>query len=658
MNYRNLLPVGKSWLRRIVGLALLIVLSVGLFRNSLLRWYAERKISRFNDRYHCQLVVEGLAFSGLTGLKIQKIGLTDPQGDTLVRGDNFKISIGLWSDGALALHPSSMKVNRLHLLFSYLDGRSNWDFLFQSPSSRIDITRRQPPDLSLRAHLFSRFIFKYLPATTRFHHLEFNATYQGLPLKIAGDSLLLSDEAFSNRLVISDDSTHYTLRVRGYLNRKKHQGEVTMYPDLSTTGWLPFLPTAADTRMAFDTLRFWFRAFHEDQQLYRVELAGDVVHLRVANPALSDEIVSLSETRGRVGLVIQNHCVATDTGAYVEANGLRLPFSARLCLAPQPVVQVKIRTGWFPAPRLFEALPAGLFYNLQEMKVKGELSYTLDFRLDTRMPDSLWFESRLEKRGFSIQSFGRTPLTLMNGPFLYTAYEKGVPVRSFVVGPENPGFVPLEQIPLHLRYAVMTSEDGGFYQHNGFLPDAFREAMIANIKAGRFVRGGSTISMQLVKNVFLNRNKTITRKLEEALIVWLIENQRLTSKDRMFEVYLNIIEWGPMVYGIKEASRFYFSKRPSALTLAESIFLAGIIPSPKKFMYYVDSEGRPRPFLQNYFRLMGTKMLAKGFISEDMLPRLDPNSVKITGEALRFLPQADTLPSDSTWVPLPPEGVF
>src|SRR6185295_15378504 len=107
----------------------------------------------------------------------------------------------------------------------------------------------------------------------------------------------------------------------------------------------------------------------------------------------------------------------------------------------------------------------------------------------------------------------------------------------------------------------------------------------ANYKAGKFVRGGSTISMQLVKNVFLTRNKTIARKIEEALIVWLIENNRLSSKERMYEVYLNLIEWGPNVYGIGEASRFYFYKSPADLSLAESIFLAMIVPRPKGFKY-------------------------------------------------------------------------
>ena len=100
--------------------------------------------------------------------------------------------------------------------------------------------------------------------------------------------------------------------------------------------------------------------------------------------------------------------------------------------------------------------------------------------------------------------------------------------------------------------------------------------------------------MQLVKNVFLNRNKNIARKLEEALIVWLIETNRLTSKARMFEVYLNIAEWGPMVYGIREAADFYFSKRPSQLTLEECIYLASIIPKPKHFMTSFTNSGQLR----------------------------------------------------------------
>jgi membrane peptidoglycan carboxypeptidase len=160
--------------------------------------------------------------------------------------------------------------------------------------------------------------------------------------------------------------------------------------------------------------------------------------------------------------------------------------------------------------------------------------------------------------------------------------------------------------------AVLQSEDGGFFYHQGFLPDAIREAMVYDLKERRFARGGSTISMQLVKNVFLNRRKNIARKLEEALIVWLIEQNRLTSKECMFEVYLNIAEWGPGVYGLLEASEFYFGKRPSQLTLEECIYLASIIPKPKHYRSSFEAEALLLP--KDFVSLSISKVIWQRYI--------------------------------------------
>ena len=150
----------------------------------------------------------------------------------------------------------------------------------------------------------------------------------------------------------------------------------------------------------------------------------------------------------------------------------------------------------------------------------------------------------MKAKDFQILAYGNTDLRKMNEPFEYTVYEQGEPVRSFEIGPANPSFRPFNAVSRYLPLVIMQSEDAGFFYHNGFIPSAIRESLIQDIKERRFARGGSTLSMQLVKNVFLSRNKTIARKLEEMLIVWLIESDHLTSKERMFEVYLNIAEWG------------------------------------------------------------------------------------------------------------------
>jgi membrane peptidoglycan carboxypeptidase len=259
---------------------------------------------------------------------------------------------------------------------------------------------------------------------------------------------------------------------------------------------------------------------------------------------------------------------------------------------------LKVSKNNFNASDLFESLPEGLFENLQGLKAEGKLSYRMNFFVDMNQVDSLLFESRIIKHNFKIVTYGNTNLSKMSGPFMYTAYEKGEPVKTFEVGPDNPDFRTIDQISPYLKNAVFLCEDNGFMWHNGFLLESFRSAIVVNIKHKRFVRGGSTISMQLVKNVFLNRNKTVARKLEEMMIVWLIESNRLTSKNRMFEVYLNIIEWGPMIYGAEEASRFYFKKDVSQLSMPEAIFMASIIPRPKYYQYAFDSGQVLKTYLQ------------------------------------------------------------
>ena len=269
---------------------------------------------------------------------------------------------------------------------------------------------------------------------------------------------------------------------------------------------------------------------------------------------------------------------------------------------------------------------------LQKNRIKREL-YEEYMELQER---KALFIKKLKEKDFRIIEYGATSLSKMSEEFVYTAYENGIPVKTFPVGPSWEHFTPLDSISPLLRMSVMQSEDGAFFYHKGFLPDAMREALIYDLQVERFARGGSTITMQLVKNVFLNRNKNFARKLEEALIVWLIETERLTSKERMYEVYLNIAEWGPLVYGIQEASAYYFGKRPSQLTTEESIFLASIIPKPKHFRSSFAENGRLKENMEGYYKLIAGRLAKKGLISEIEADSIRPD-IQVTGDALNSL---------------------
>jgi hypothetical protein len=258
-----------------------------------------------------------------------------------------------------------------------------------------------------------------------------------------------------------------------------------------------------------------------------------------------------------------------------------------------------------------------MFDALDGIQVSGKLNYALNFYMDASKPDDLQFDSRLSKDNFRVVKYGKTDLTKLNSPFVHTPYERGKPMSPHLIGPENPEFTPLEQIAPSLRNAVMTAEDPSFYTNHGFVEEAFRKSLVTDFKTKKFKRGGSGISMQLVKNAFLSREKTLARKIEEILIVWIIENNRIMTKNRMLEVYLNIIEWGRGIYGISEASHYYFGKSPSELTLGESIYLASIVPYPKGGLYAFQPDGTLRPGLHGYFNLIGRLMAGKGLTQRD-----------------------------------------
>lgn len=142
-------------------------------------------------------------------------------------------------------------------------------------------------------------------------------------------------------------------------------------------------------------------------------------------------------------------------------------------------------------------------------------------------------------------------------------------------------WVAYENISPHLKRAIIASEDSQFMKHNGFDFQSIQHALEKNIKQGKWVVGGSTISQQLAKNLFLSDKKTLWRKFEEALITIMLENTM--PKRRVLEIYLNMIEWGHVVFGAEAAALHYFGVPASALTAKQAAFLASMVTNPRYY---------------------------------------------------------------------------
>jgi monofunctional biosynthetic peptidoglycan transglycosylase len=168
-----------------------------------------------------------------------------------------------------------------------------------------------------------------------------------------------------------------------------------------------------------------------------------------------------------------------------------------------------------------------------------------------------------------------------------------IPTASYIKGcfttkmysvplcPGSKNYSPLKSISPFMQQALILSEDSTFFQHHGFDWESMEKSAKENLKTGKYKRGGSTITQQLAKNLFLNKQKTLMRKALEAILTLKIE-QSLT-KNEILERYLNVVEFGKDIYGVQAAGQYYFNKKPSELDVAESAFLVMLLPSPIKY---------------------------------------------------------------------------
>jgi monofunctional glycosyltransferase len=182
--------------------------------------------------------------------------------------------------------------------------------------------------------------------------------------------------------------------------------------------------------------------------------------------------------------------------------------------------------------------------------------------------------------------------------------------------PSEGSYVRYDQISVDVINAVVASEDATFFHHGGFDWHEMKESFSANLRQRGYKRGGSTITQQLAKNVFLAKEKSLLRKLREAVLTFEIE--RLYTKKEILERYLNVVEFGPNIYGIRGAARHYFQKAPGELHVLEAGFLAFLLPNPVSYSKSF-SQGALTPFARKMVTVILRRLAGFRKISPDTL---------------------------------------
>jgi hypothetical protein len=298
----------------------------------------------------------------------------------------------------------------------------------------------------------------------------------------------------------------------------------------------------------------------------------------------------------------------------IEASGIPVDVSSASLTKLDEGYQIAAR-GKIPhthCQELFNSLPFEMRSSLPGLIFEGELGMDFDVQMDWQNPDDAVLDFSVDNR-CKVVSEGSLKLDKFGTTFVHHVKDK-VGEHDFVMGPGSASWVNLEEVAEHMPHAIVTTEDGAFYKHKGISVFAIKRAAIKNVKKGYFAFGASTITMQLVKNLFLSRDRTISRKLQEMIITWWVENSM--DKDQIIELYLNVVEFGPAIYGIRNASLHYFDKEPSELSLLECAYLAKMLPNPVGRYRYYKNGGIDEKWRAVLERVV-TKMFTRNYITEE-----------------------------------------
>ena len=312
----------------------------------------------------------------------------------------------------------------------------------------------------------------------------------------------------------------------------------------------------------------------------------------------------------------------TIPAATLRRGGLEVDFDGEFVHPEDPSLRkyrVHLAVPKVACQEVIKAIPAELAPSLVGFELKGEFELDLEADIDFSDLEKLALTGKIEKdKCKAVKTPTLVAASRLNGAFTHRVTMRDGSQRTVELSEGSGSFTALDQISPYMIAAVLTTEDGGFWRHKGFLTSQFQAALKRNLEAGKIRLGASTITMQMVKNVLLSHERTLSRKLQEMFLTWYVE-QSLT-KQRIMEIYLNVIEFGPGIYGVTSAAMHYFGKAPADLTPPEAAYLALMLPSPvRRHVNYC--EGGLTPAFQVKMKRLLAIMQSRG--------RLDPETYEI-----------------------------
>lgn len=612
------------------GVLLVILLTFYLLIPVFAKQAIYSKIAKVEQEKNCSIQLEKLKIAkfsilGNFDIKMDAIKVSDKNAkEAFLNVTDSKFKIQVWKGFHRTLILKGLEAEKVQVHVVKQGNYCNYHFLKSKKTNKSKERNYKEMVASLLGKLGD-----YCPTKMKVDHVSVQTDLDSVRVRYDLADMNIQNGRFRSMAQVHQSGQpveHWQLSGDFDKKKKLYEGTMVCQDGKQAKGSIPFLRAFEQLDMQFHEAQGKLVVLKESQKLIQCQLVGNIHNLQCNHHYIADVPVLIDSVGGNLQLSIAPKSVVVDSTSTLMLN--RAVLHPYLCFKNDKSKHVvfKINEKDRDAAPLVASLPSDLFQVMPHLKMKGKMDFNCLLDCDFGQLDSLKFDFNMVNRQRSLQIVeGLGEITRFNEPFEYTFYDHGEPIRTVWVGADNPYFCSSAAIPELLKQSILASEDGAFFVHNGFCKSAMQRALIDDIKAGKMRRGGSTITMQLVKNLFLSRKKVLTRKFEEMMLVWMIEDQHLISKDRMFEIYVNIIEWAPGVIGIGEASQFYFHKRPSELTMPECLYLASLIRAPKHYASTLNPDGTLTDVKRSELEFVADRMVTREFMTETQRANFDSN---------------------------------
>lgn len=629
-----------------IGLLLLSVLGFYIFRDAMLNKAIAKVKDKMATEYNSTFTVKEAAFISFNGVELKQVSVVPKNADTLLDIQSIKTSVNFAKllTGNVQLGTLEMKNGYIQLVRNKYG--KNFDAFLKKKDKQKEEDNDEAPNYGERAYNLLTTALDLVPTDMKLDNLTLKMDDMGRKVNMNLREMTLQDKQLESSIGVTANNINQVWKVKGFADPRNKKADLKFFNSDTSRILVPYISERYGVKTGFDSIRLNVEDIEMDGGEMKLNGFASIDNFMVNHPKIAKKDVIIDKARFDYNFLFGEDFVAIDSSSTVMLNKIKVQPFVQYSVAKDTTYTLKANIPAMKAQDFIVSLPRGLFTNFEGMQAEGSFSYNLDFMYNKNKPNALVFDSSLKKNNLKILKYGAADLAKLNGSFTYRAVDNGIEQRPVIVGPSNPNFTPLHSISPYLRKAVLTTEDPSFFSHRGFINEAFKQSIIKNIKTKKFARGASTISMQLVKNVFLTREKTLSRKLEEILLVYILENNRIAGKERMLEVYFNVIEWGPNVYGIGEAARYYFQKHPAELSLDESLFLASIVPRPKSFMWQFNETGNLKSHAVRNNNYIKKLMLRRGLIiPEDTIAQ--SGYIYVSGAARSRIRIKEQLPEEA-----------